>query len=66
MSKKELEELSLKVPVFKEKKINTDVTIYYNENYVIVENKKGGVAEVQLKRKTFEKIVSTLGYKIML
>jgi 23S rRNA-/tRNA-specific pseudouridylate synthase len=66
MTEQELKELSLAVPVLKTKKINTDVTIYFNDDHVIIENKKGGVAEVQLKRKTFEKIINALGYKIML
>lgn len=48
--------------LFKTEQINGYVTLLHNDKYVIIENTKGGKAEVHLKSRTFDKIAKKLGY----
>lgn len=48
--------------LFQTAQINGYVTVLHNDKYVIIENTKGGLAEVHLKVRTFDKIAKALGY----
>lgn len=48
--------------LFKTEQINGYVTLSHNDKYVLIENTKGGKAEVHLKARTFDKIAKALGY----
>lgn len=48
--------------LFQTAQINGYVTVFHNDKYVIIENTKGGLAEVSLKVRTFDKIAKALGY----
>lgn len=48
--------------LFQTEQINGYVTVLHNDKYIIIENTKGGKAEVHLKARTFDKIAKSLGY----